>query len=211
MEHNSPAHARDRFSKRGAIIRALLAAAMLVAVVWCFATSGQAHATARPSSHGVGLSYLAPEGLCPFAENANAGRAQQEQAMACLVAYARRRALVPAVRPDARLRLSASIKAQRVFACNDYSHTPCGDSPAVPFHQAHYLPGADAEECLAQQDAGRDTARETMHDWLLSPTGHGQAIINPAHRDFGLAWRSGELDGETVGLWVLHLGVKHKR
>ena len=71
---------------------------------------------------------LAPLRACPGSNRADMPVAAQLRAMSCLVAYARARAGVPAMRVSHDLDRAATSKIEADLRCGEFTHTPCGDS-----------------------------------------------------------------------------------
>src|ERR671918_649983 len=60
--------------------------------------------------------------------------------MRCYHELTRRRAGLHTLRPRHRLHRSARLKGDRIVACGELSHEPCGDSAFRAFYEGGYLP-----------------------------------------------------------------------
>lgn len=136
--------------------------------------------------------------------------------MRCLINYARKHRGLRPLPANRALARSAAIKAERVLACNDYAHRPCGDDLMRSFVRAGYRrPGHPiaAEEDINWGNGADGTrygddesARATMRAWLASPP-HRAAIFG-RHCEQGIARQVGALDGERGVVWVAQFGCR---
>jgi uncharacterized protein YkwD len=152
--------------------------------------------------------YLAPDGACASATDANAPAAVQTRAVVCLVNYARaqdrRRRLVQ--RP--RLHLAAELKGERVASCKQFSHTPCGAAVTSDVRIAGYRYARFGENLFAGT-WGRFSARDVVNAWLASPP-HRANMLNARFRDFGAApvRATGLLEGGDAVVWTATFGTR---
>jgi uncharacterized protein YkwD len=110
---------------------------------------------------------------------------------------------LPALRLDARLNQSASLKAQNMFAEDYWAHvSPSGIQPWYWFQQAGYG-YSYAGENLAKDF---DTTSGAIDGWMNSP-GHRANILNTHYTDVGFAVVNGTLVGGQTTLIVAHYGA----
>ena len=151
---------------------------------------------------------LAPSSACPGQAALQAPPAVQIRALRCLVNWARRHAGQPALRRSPELDRSAAMRANDIRRCQDFSHTPCGESFITVFQQAGYLTAAGTVgENLAWGQGRLGSARTAMAGWLASPE-HRQILSGSSWRDLGLARvRARSLFGRpNVTVWVAQFG-----
>ncbi|HEY6737062.1 MAG TPA: CAP domain-containing protein, partial [Candidatus Saccharimonadia bacterium] len=111
---------------------------------------------------------------------------------------------LPALRLDARLNQSATLKANNMFAEDYWAHvSPSGIQPWYWFQQAgyHYT---YAGENLAKDF---DTSDGVMQGWMNSP-GHRANILNANYKDVGFSVENGTLVGGQTTLVVAHYGAE---
>jgi hypothetical protein len=107
-----------------------------------------------------------------------------------------------ALRLDARLNNSATMKAQNMFAEDYWAHvSPSGIQPWYWFTQAGYT-YRYAGENLAKDF---DTTSGVMAGWMAS-AGHRANILNANYTDVGFAVMNGTLVGGQTTLVVAHYG-----
>ena len=151
---------------------------------------------------------------CKGATNVEAHPRTQRLAMHCLVNLVRTKAGRRKVRSSAALRHSATYKARRIAACKRFTHSPCGDQLAAPFHQAHVTKHRAwfVGENLGWRKIEEATAWEIMRGWLESPR-HRAVLLDRRFKYLGVRRRRLRLDDLPHGIviWVAHLGVPKKR
>lgn len=127
--------------------------------------------------------------------------------MRCLINWTRRHAGEAGLRDSAELDRSAALRARDIKRCQDFSHTPCGQSFLTVFTLVHYFTGAAAVgENLAWGQGRLGTARTAMASWLASPE-HRAILYTAKWRDLGIARVRGTLFGRpNVSLWVAQFG-----
>ena len=156
---------------------------------------------------------LPPARACRGAQNVDAHFRTQRLAMHCLINLVRKEAGRRKVRSSAALRHSATYKARRIAACKRFTHSPCGDDLAAPFHQAHLTKGRPwfVGENLGWRRLEDATAHEIVRGWLASPT-HRRVLLDRRFTHLGVRRRRLRLDDLPHGIviWVAHLG-KPKR
>ena len=153
---------------------------------------------------------LAPRSACRGQAALQAPPAVQTRALRCLVNWARRHAGQPALRRSPELDHSAAMRGNEIRRCQDFSHTPCGESFITVFQQAGYLTAAGTVgENLAWGQGRLGSARTAMAGWLASPE-HRQILFGSNWRDLGLARvRARSLFGRpNVTVWVAQFGQR---
>ncbi|HEX8120676.1 MAG TPA: CAP domain-containing protein [Solirubrobacteraceae bacterium] len=151
---------------------------------------------------------------CRGATDVEAHPRVQRLAMHCLINLVRVKAGRKKVRSSAALRHSATYKARRIAACKRFTHSPCGDALAAPFHQAHVTKHRSwfVGENLGWRKVEEATAYEILRGWLASPK-HRQVLLDRRFKYLGVRRRRLRLDDLPHGIviWVAHLGVPKKR
>jgi hypothetical protein len=110
---------------------------------------------------------------------------------------------LPALRLEAKLNQSASLKSQNMFSENYWAHvSPSGIQPWYWFQQAGYN-YTYAGENLAKDF---DTSAGTVQGWMNSP-GHRANILNANYTDIGISVQNGTLTGGQTTLVVAHYGA----
>jgi uncharacterized protein YkwD len=175
-----------------------LAAALLAAA----ALAGLAAAPASAASP-----LLAPAAVCPRPA-LDAAAASQEQAMLCLVNYARAEFGEGTLETSPELEESARDKARDVFQCEEFSHYACGREFTYWMRETGYLGGCwRAGENLAYGSGGYGTVGSIFRAWLRSPT-HRANLLTPQFVQTGIDLKVGALQGTPgVHLWTQHFGV----
>jgi uncharacterized protein YkwD len=179
--------------------------ATVVAVVAFLAFLAVGRADGAQRSAGV---YLAPEAACASASDPNASPAAQARAIACLVNWARahdRRSRL--VRRPA-LRVAAVLKGERVAACGQFSHTPCGTAMTSAVQASGYRYATFGENLYAGT-WGQVSARDVVLAWLESPP-HRANLLNPRFHDLGAApvRAHGLLGGSDAVVWTATFGAR---
>jgi uncharacterized protein YkwD len=122
-----------------------------------------------------------------------------------LINNARRRAGLPALRPNGALRRAASLKVGRIAACGQFTHTPCGAPFTAVFHSAGWQRGTMGEN-IAFGSSTLGTPQAILNSWLASP-GHRANLMSRSFRYQGLAVRTVGLPGiGAVRVWVNTFG-----
>lgn len=132
---------------------------------------------------------LAPVTVCPISSKTQ---------LLCLHNYARKVNGVAPLKGVTTLYKAAGLKGDRQIECNQFSHTPCGDSFVKVFQQAGYR-FSWAGENIAY---GYPTIRSVFYAWLNSP-GHRTNILNANYKDFGSAFRN---TASLPKLWTVDFG-----
>src|SRR2546423_6482824 len=150
----------------------------------------------------------APGDTCTGGDEAGAPVPAQEQAMECMVNFARQEAGLPALKDNRKLDNSSGAKAADILRCNDFSHEACGRDFTFWFRRTGYLtnPCWWAGENIAWGTGGLGTVRSIVRAWLHSPP-HRANLLSSRFGDFGIALRIGDLDGAAnAHLWVNQFG-----
>jgi uncharacterized protein YkwD len=184
------------FVPAAALVRLL---ALALGSMALFASLGVGRADGADESWSA---LLAPHGVCRAADDPAAPAALQARAVTCLVNWARvehggsRLARRPA------LREAAQLKGQRVAACRELSHTPCGAPVTLGVSAAGYRYAAFGENLFAGT-WGHVSAREVVAAWLGSPM-HRANILRPMFRHVGVApvRAPGLLEGTDAVVWA---------
>lgn len=155
-------------------------AALIVAAVLAFLVAGPAEGAARAS--GV---YLAPASACPGSSDPAASPAVQRRAIGCLVNWARRADGRSGLATSRSLQRAATLKGQKVAACGQLSHTPCGALVVAAVRASGYRYASFGEN-LMLGPWGEVSARDVVAAWLNSPT-HRANVLRGIFRDFGAA------------------------
>lgn len=207
--------------------------ALGVAVILMPSSSGTTDAGARPhtapvrlvlssqgASHARALStsslyakgdpwkgYLAAEAVCPGGERTDLSLQRQEQALTCLVNWARKqRGLAPLERVTL-LNATSSMKARDIVRCETFAHNPCGGDWAVHVRAAGYS-GAVGEN-LYLASGPWSAPRVAVDGWLNSPR-HRANLFDPQWRRQGLAAVeiAAFLGHRSITIWVNEFGAR---
>lgn len=157
---------------------------------------------------------LPPARACRGAANVDAHFRTQRLAMHCLINLVRERAELRKVRSSAALRHSATYKARRIAACKRFTHSPCGDDLAAPFHQADVTAHRTwyVGENLGWRPVRKATAFEILRGWLRSGP-HRRVLLDRRFTHLGVRRRRLRLNDLPRGIviWVAHLGTPKRR
>jgi uncharacterized protein YkwD len=121
---------------------------------------------------------LAPSTACPGQGSLEAPRAVQEEAMRCMVNFARTAAGLPELAPSAQLSESALRKSGDVLGCDEFSHFACGREFSYCIQQIGYTGGScwRAGEHLAWGTDDYGSVRSIFRAWMTSPS-HRRNIL----------------------------------
>jgi uncharacterized protein YkwD len=150
--------------------------------------------------------YLAPASACKGSTDAAAAPAVQRRAVACLINWARRHDRRKPLSQSSSLQRAADLKGQKVVACGQLSHTPCGSNLIAPLKAAGYRYASFGEN-LFVGPRGSVTPRDVVSAWLES-SGHRENVLRSYFRDVGAAsvHADGLLgDGPEV-VWIATFG-----
>ena len=181
----------------------LVATALAVVSFLAFLAVGRADGAQRSAE-----AYLAPEAACASAFDPNAAPAVQARAIACLVNWARAQDQRSRLVPRSALQVAAALKGERVAACGQFSHTPCGTAVTSAVQASGYRYAIFGENLYAGT-WGRVTARDVVLAWLESPP-HRANLLNPQFHDLGAAAvrANGLLGGSTAVVWTATFGSR---
>lgn len=164
---------------------------------------------APPTPAGSMLSPPALPNLtaCQGQTDLAAPASAQKQAMLCVVNATRTSAGVRPLRASRRLNHAAALRAAAIRRCNQFSHSPCGQSFMGVFIRSGYLGSGLVGENLAWGQSPLGTVRDAVTDWLASPE-HRSNLLYPSWRDVGVAIvKAPALFGaQNVTLWVIDFG-----
>jgi uncharacterized protein YkwD len=150
----------------------------------------------------------APDAACNGEDDPNASVVVQEQAMECMINFAREEAGLPKLVDSKRLDGSADSKAGDILRCNQFSHEACGRDFLFWFRRAGYLSGHCwwAGENLAWGTGSLGSVRSIVRAWLHSPS-HRANMLGGEYSEFGISLREGTLSGAPdAHVWVNHFG-----
>jgi uncharacterized protein YkwD len=174
--------------------------------VAALATISTLTAIAAIAASGATASLVAPGSKCPGQQNTHASEHEQQEAMLCLIDYARRHAGAGGVKRNHSLERAAGRKAGDVMRCG-FSHTACGHPADAYADRYGYMRGSWSwGENLGWGRGRGGTARATLEDWLNSPP-HRETMLRGAFEDVGIGLRRGNFSGHAnASVWVLELG-----
>jgi uncharacterized protein YkwD len=150
----------------------------------------------------------APASACYGADDPTAPISVQENAMECLINYARHQAGLPRLSETRKLKVSSLNKAADIMRCNQFSHEACGRDFLYWFRRAGYVGGGCwwAGENLAWGSGSLGSPRAVIKAWLRSPS-HRANILDDQYSEFGVALRIGSFSGSSdAHVWVNHFG-----
>ena len=162
-------------------------------------------ATAATQASATGL--VAPRSECKAQANIKAPERQQEEAMRCLLNYARSHVGAGSLGISKSLERAAGRKSGDVMQCG-FSHTACG-RPADLYARRYGYASASSwawGENLAVGRGQRGSARKVLKAWLHSPP-HRDAMLLGSFDDAGIGLKRGRFGGHrNMAIWVLELG-----
>jgi uncharacterized protein YkwD len=152
-------------------------------------------------------SMVAPRSKCDGQTNIKAPESVQEDAMRCLINFARKHAGSGGLGSDRALERAAGRKVGDLMDCG-FSHTACGNPFDLYAHRFGYASGSGWQvgENLAWGRGKRGSARNILQAWLNSPP-HRETMLRGSFDDLGLGLRRGGFNGSNdAGVWVLEVG-----
>lgn len=150
---------------------------------------------------------VAPASACPSQEDLAAPAAGQEQAMECMVNFARREAGLGELADAPDLAQSASDKSLDVLRCDSFSHFACGREFTYWMKETGYMstPCWRVGENLAWGTGTYGTVRSIFVAWMRSPD-HRANVLGDFD-ETGLSLRVGTLEGNSeTRVWAEHFG-----
>lgn len=164
-----------------------------------------AHASAgRTSRQGL----VAPADLCPGEAEAGAPAGAQEEAMRCMVDFARRQSGLAALSDSERLDRSSGEKSDDILRCDEFSHYACGRPFDFWLEKVGYIPAScwRVGENIAWMGGPQTTTRDVFELLIHSPP-HRANILGP-YTEVGVGLRTGDLDGHGAAhVWTQHFGT----
>lgn len=152
---------------------------------------------------------IAPASACPDQSNAGAPAGVQEQAMRCLVNYAREQRGLRLLRSAPALNRSAARKSGDILRCDEFSHEACGREFTYWMERTGYVRGAcwQAAENIAWGSGSLGSPRSIFKAWIHSP-GHRRNILG-RFKDTGIGLQVGELEGISgAHVWTQQFGTR---
>lgn len=192
-----------------AIAAALAALAALATSSSALARAGLAEqrVVAQAERTASASVLLAPTLACPGQSSLEAPRAVQEEAMRCMVNFARTAGGLPELAPSPQLAESALEKSADVLRCDEFSHFACGREFSYWIQQSGYTGEAcwRAGENLAWGTDDYGSVRSIFRAWMASPA-HRRNILGD-YREIGIDVSRGELEGRAgASIWTTHFG-----
>ncbi len=188
----------------------MVGALVLLVAAICVTEAGAQTQQQKPFPTGhkseVGT-LIAPPVACPSQDRLGVPAAAQEQAMLCLVDFARRGAGLPSLAPLEALTTSAALKSRDMLACDDFSHFACGREFAFWIRAGGYtsVPCWHVGENIAWGRGGEGTPREIFIGLMRSET-HRHNVLGD-YAGIGIETRVGNLGWQgSVQVWTQHFG-----
>jgi uncharacterized protein YkwD len=180
-------------SRRSAFVTAVIVVVSLLAV---------------PTAGAMNLKRLvAPPSVCAHQGNLQDPVEVQEEAMLCMVNFARRHAGARAFDGAEALDRSASGKSHDILRCDSFSHEACGRAFTYWMQRVGYLDSGcwKAGENIAWGSGSYGTVRSIFISWLHSP-GHRENMLGH-FRQIGIGLRVGTLEGRRhAHVWTQEFG-----
>jgi uncharacterized protein YkwD len=163
-----------------------------------------ANRSTAPTSGGE---LVAPPAACPGQEDLGAPAASQEQAMECMVNFARQAAGLNELTGAADLTRSAADKSLDVLRCDSFSHFACGREFTYWMKETGYMstPCWRVGENLAWGTGEYGSVRSIFVAWMRSPD-HRANVLGDFD-ETGLSLQVGYLEGHSeTRVWAEHFG-----
>jgi uncharacterized protein YkwD len=161
----------------------------------------------RASATSDGGELLAPTSVCPDQEDLGAPVASQEQAMDCMVNFARRQAGLGELANVDALAQSAHDKSLDILSCDSFSHSACGREFTYWMKETGYMstPCWRVGENLAWGTGEYGSVRSIFTAWMRSPD-HRANVLGDFD-ETGLSLQVGTLEGNSgTRVWAQHFG-----
>ena len=121
----------------------------------------------------------------PVAAASTCSKATELQTMLCLVNQTRASRALRPVRVSPLLGRSATLRANAIVRCRQFSHTPCGQSFGAVFQAVGYTRGRYSVGENLAWGTGSLSPSVTLQRWLASP-GHRRVLFSPGWRELGV-------------------------
>jgi uncharacterized protein YkwD len=160
---------------------------------------------ATPNASAAGL--IASPAICPSQQRLEAPTATQEQAMECMVNFARRAAGLDRLADTEALAQSALDKSLDILRCDSFSHSACGREFTYWMKETGYIstPCWRVGENLAWGTGEYGSVRSIFIAWMRSPD--HRANILGEFDETGLSLQVGTLEGSPgTRVWTQHFG-----
>jgi uncharacterized protein YkwD len=161
----------------------------------------------RATATRDGAELIAPSSVCADQEDLGAPAVDQEQAMECMVNFARSQAgLGELVSADA-LAHSARDKSLDILSCDSFSHFACGREFTFWMKETGYMstPCWRVGENLAWGTGEYGSVRSIFIAWMRSPDHRANVLGN--FDETGLSLQIGTLEGHArTRIWAQHFG-----
>jgi uncharacterized protein YkwD len=203
-------------ARRLSLIGTVLALVAATAAPSASAVGIQAHrvaaaATAPTAKRATATSddgaLIAPASACPGQEDLGAPTASQEQAMGCMVNFARREAGLDELAGAETLAQSAHDKSLDILSCDSFSHFACGREFTYWMKETGYMstPCWRVGENLAWGTGEYGSVRSIFTAWMRSPDHRANVLGN--FDETGLSLQVGTLEGSPgTRVWTEHFG-----
>jgi uncharacterized protein YkwD len=203
-------------ARRLSLIVAVLALASMTAAPSASAVGIQGHRVAAAASSPTakrataateGGELIAPSAACPDQEDLGAPAASQEQAMDCMVNFARRQAGLGELASADALAQSAYDKSLDILSCDSFSHYACGREFTYWMKETGYMstPCWRVGENLAWGTGEYGSVRSIFTAWMRSPD-HRANVLGDFD-ETGLSLQVGTLEGNPgTRVWAQHFG-----
>jgi uncharacterized protein YkwD len=186
------------------------AGALVLAVVAIAAAGAGAQAIQKRTAIGhtsAAGELIAPLAACPQQDQLAAPPSIQEEAMLCLIDYARGELGLPSLAPVSELEFSAAHKSRDLLDCDDFSHFASGREFNYWIRASGYMsvPCWHVGENIAWGRGELGTARSIFTALIRSDT-HRRNILGE-YTGIGIDTRVGDLGWQgTVQVWTQHFG-----
>jgi uncharacterized protein YkwD len=185
--------------------------AIILIFLACAPGASAVHEQRRPtvSRDTQAAPLIAPPAACPLQESLSSSPEGQEQAMLCMIDYARQGAGLASLTPVESLTSSADLKSRDILACDDFSHFACGRPFSYWIRATGYtsVPCWRIGEIIAYGRGQYGTPRSIFIAWMQSPT-HRRIILNE-FTQVGLSVRLGNLGiYGWARVWAGHFGTQ---
>jgi uncharacterized protein YkwD len=163
-------------------------------------------AAASIAVSSASASLVAPGSKCQGQQNTHASEHDQEDAMRCLLNYARAHTGGGQLKSNKSLERAAGRKVGDVMRCG-FSHTACGHPADAYAQHFGYTRGSWSwGENIAWGRGKQGTARSVLKQWLNSPP-HRDTMLRGSFEDLGIGLKRGSFEGQqNAAVWVLELG-----